>query len=105
MTLRSILRRYNSWSRIDVTVECFFTLCELATITPYFLHFIVGMGTKFASKDEDFMSCYSTCASENPHIPAELSEVEVIRNGSIKGKHFKSEYSIQNSCVLIPQRC
>ncbi|KAI1147688.1 hypothetical protein F4825DRAFT_471192 [Nemania diffusa] len=58
-----ILKRYNSWSRISVTVEFFDTICRLARITPYFLHFIVGMGTKFSSKDEDFMSCYSTCAS------------------------------------------
>lgn len=35
-------------------------ICQLAGLTPYFLHFVVGMGRKFSSKDEDFMSCYST---------------------------------------------
>lgn len=82
MTTPRILKRYNSWSRISVTVEFFDTICRLARITPYFLHFIVGMGTKFSSKDEDFMSCYSTCASSG-------------QNDSSKVKPSKSRYFIQ----------
>ncbi|KAI0115611.1 hypothetical protein GGR51DRAFT_503555 [Nemania sp. FL0031] len=87
-----ILKRYNSWSRIDVTVECFSTICELARITPFFLHFVVGMGTKFASTDEDFMSCYSTCASENQCIPAEFSGAEDIQDGSLKAICYNIRY-------------
>ncbi|KAI1179907.1 hypothetical protein F4777DRAFT_404066 [Nemania sp. FL0916] len=60
-----ILKRYNSWSRIDITLNCFSVACDLAGITPYFLHFVVGMVKKFSSKDEDFMSCYSTRESES----------------------------------------
>ncbi|KAI0903224.1 hypothetical protein F4823DRAFT_619500 [Ustulina deusta] len=60
-----ILNRYNSWSRIDITIEGFSVVCNLADITPFFLHFVVGMGAKFSSKDEDFMSCYSTFSSED----------------------------------------
>ncbi|KAI8630293.1 hypothetical protein F5Y19DRAFT_429563 [Xylariaceae sp. FL1651] len=59
-----ILDRYNSWAKIDTTIEGFSVICNLADITPFFLHFVVGMGVKFSSKDEDFMSCYSTFSSE-----------------------------------------
>ncbi|KAI1737671.1 hypothetical protein F4680DRAFT_450635 [Xylaria scruposa] len=64
MSTLIILDRYNSWSRIDITVESFSVICDRARITPFFLHFIVGMGAKFSSKDEDFMACYSNLLSE-----------------------------------------
>lgn len=54
-----ILRRLNSWSRIDVTLEMFQTICILHKITPHFLKFVLGLGRKFSSWDEDFMTCYS----------------------------------------------
>jgi hypothetical protein len=52
-------------------------VCHFAEITPFFLHFLVGLGRKFSSKDEDFMSCYSTFASENtPPVSSLGSETE-----------------------------
>jgi hypothetical protein len=71
-TLRRILNRYNSWSRIDITIQAFSVVCDFAEITPFFLHFLVGMGRKFSSKDEDFMSCYSTFSSENTRLVSTL---------------------------------
>ncbi|KAI0848761.1 hypothetical protein F5Y00DRAFT_262229 [Daldinia vernicosa] len=68
-----ILNRYNSWSRIDITLEVFGAICNLAGITPFFLHFVVGMGLKFSSKDEDFMSCYSTFISEKKRLVSSLN--------------------------------
>ncbi|KAI1460048.1 hypothetical protein F4805DRAFT_13777 [Annulohypoxylon moriforme] len=47
--------------------------CHLAGITPFFLHFVVGMGLKFSSKDEDFMSCYSTFISEDNYMVSSLN--------------------------------
>lgn len=70
--LHRVLNRYNSWSRMDITIQAFSVLCDFAEITPFFLHFLVGMGRKFSSKDEDFMSCYSTFASENSHLVSTL---------------------------------
>ncbi|KAI0442352.1 hypothetical protein F4803DRAFT_551227 [Xylaria telfairii] len=74
-----ILSRYNSWSRIDVTIEGFFAICDLARITPFFLHFIIGMGAKFSSKDEDFMSCYSTYISDDQSLHPSPSGTELQR--------------------------
>ncbi|KAI1383677.1 uncharacterized protein F4822DRAFT_421384, partial [Hypoxylon trugodes] len=71
-----ILNRYNSWSRIDTTIEGFSEICDLAEITPFFLHFVVGMGLKFSSKDEDFMSCYSTFAPANDCLAPSLNGPE-----------------------------
>ncbi|KAI1119109.1 hypothetical protein F5Y14DRAFT_460409 [Nemania sp. NC0429] len=59
-----ILNRYNSWSKIDITCETFSTLYDRARITPFFLHFVIGMGDKSSSKDEDFIACYSTFLTE-----------------------------------------
>lgn len=74
--LSRILNRYNSWSRIDITIEGFSAVCHLAGITPFFLHFVVGMGLKFSSKDEDFMACYSTFISEKNRSVSSLSRTE-----------------------------
>ncbi|KAI1157381.1 hypothetical protein F5B18DRAFT_666015 [Nemania serpens] len=60
-----ILNRYNSWSKIDITLEAFAMISNSARITPFFLQFVVGMGQKNSSKDEDFMACYSTFSSKN----------------------------------------
>ncbi|KAI1418440.1 hypothetical protein F5Y13DRAFT_149176 [Hypoxylon sp. FL1857] len=71
-----IFNRYNSWSRIDVTIECFSVAYRLAGITPFFLHFVIGMGLKFSSKDEDFMSCYSSFVSKNNCLVSSPSGME-----------------------------
>lgn len=60
-----LLNRYNSWSRINIAIESFSVVCQLAGLTPYFLQFMIGMGRKFSSKDEDFMSCYSTLSADS----------------------------------------
>ncbi|KAI0535308.1 hypothetical protein GGR58DRAFT_504437 [Xylaria digitata] len=92
-----ILNRYNSWSRIDVTTKGFFTICELARITPFFLHFVVGMGIKSMSKDEDFMSCYSTYVPENQYLLPQPSGAGETRSDSLWGicysiRHFERHY-------------
>ncbi|KAI1212577.1 uncharacterized protein F4807DRAFT_472124 [Annulohypoxylon truncatum] len=71
-----ILNRYNSWSRIDVTIKGFSVACHLARINPFFLHFVVGMGRKVSSKDEDFMSCYSTFTPEDNYPVSSMSGME-----------------------------
>ncbi|KAI0383443.1 hypothetical protein F5Y04DRAFT_278620 [Hypomontagnella monticulosa] len=71
-----ILNRYNSWSRIDATSGCFSVVCHLGGITPFFLHFVIGMGLKFSSKDEDFMSCYSTFVPNNNCLTFHPSRTE-----------------------------
>ncbi|KAI0550438.1 hypothetical protein F4679DRAFT_542383 [Xylaria curta] len=79
MSTLIIFNRYNSWSRIDITAEAFSMICDHARITPFFLHFVVGMGAKFSSNDEDFMACYSTFLSEEDR-PASKPET---RGGSL----------------------
>lgn len=73
-----ILHRLNSWSRIDVTFEMFQTICASHQITPRFLNFVLGLGRKFTSWDEDFMSCYSCISPSNRH------------KASRKNKHSKA---------------
>lgn len=87
-TLSRILSRYNSWSRIDISSETFFMACHLAEITPFFLHFVIGMGIKHSSKDEDFMSCYSTFTPENNGPASSLS------GGEAQGNSLWGEYSL-----------
>lgn len=53
------LYRLNSWSRLNVTVELFRTICTSDRITPRFLKIIIGLGRKLSSGDEDFMTCNS----------------------------------------------
>jgi hypothetical protein len=55
----SFLYRFNSWSRIDITIEMFQALYATSHITPHFLKIVMGLGRKMGSRDEDFMSCYS----------------------------------------------
>lgn len=74
-----ILNRHNSWSRIDATVEGFSETCHLAGVTPFFLNLVVGMGSKDSSKDEDFMSCYSTFGME-AHNDSSWGESCSLRN-------------------------
>jgi hypothetical protein len=75
----SILHRLNSWSRIDVTVEMFQAICILNRITPQFLKFIVGLGRKFSSWDEDFMTCYDHILFSNK---AETSQINQSKKGT-----------------------
>ncbi|KAI1125766.1 hypothetical protein F5Y10DRAFT_246292 [Nemania abortiva] len=66
-----IVNRFNSWSRMDITLKCFSAVCHLADIQPWFLHFVFGVEHKIESKDEDFMSCYSTVTEQrDPPVPA-----------------------------------
>jgi hypothetical protein len=81
-----ILDRYNSWSRIDITIQAFSVICHFAEITPFFLHFLVGMGRKFSSKDEDFMSCYSSFASENTSLVSSLDSGMEKQNDPLWGE-------------------
>jgi len=75
----SILHRLNSWSRIDVTVEMFQAICILNRITPQFLKFVLGLGRKFSSWDEDFMTCYDHILFSNK---AETSRINQGKKGT-----------------------
>lgn len=44
---------------MSVTVEMFLALYSFCGIMPQFLSLVLGLGTKLASKDEDFMATYS----------------------------------------------
>ncbi|KAI1125641.1 hypothetical protein F5Y10DRAFT_246502 [Nemania abortiva] len=57
-----VLQRFNSWSRIDISLAMFQTLFTINSITPQFLKIMMGLGRKSSSIDEDFMSCYSQFA-------------------------------------------
>ncbi|KAK2603129.1 hypothetical protein N8I77_009609 [Diaporthe amygdali] len=70
-----LLNRYNSWSRINIAIDSFSVVCQLSGLTPYFLQFMIGMGRKFSSKDEDFMSCYSTFSADGGLIGDPGSEI------------------------------
>ncbi|KAL2272282.1 hypothetical protein FJTKL_06973 [Diaporthe vaccinii] len=72
----TILTRLNSWSRIDIDVDSFSALCQHAGLMPYFLQFLIGMGRKFSSKDEDFMACYSTFPSDSGLVGDVRSETD-----------------------------
>lgn len=96
-----ILNRYNSWSRIDITVECFSAVCQLSGITPYFLHFVVGMGRKFSSKDEDFMSCYSTLSPHNDSPISSLSNEAEMGASWCKSSLLRYPFSCQYTDTLM----
>ncbi|KAI0193438.1 hypothetical protein F4808DRAFT_358368 [Astrocystis sublimbata] len=53
------LYRYNSWSRMDISLEMFETLYTTTHIAPQFLKVVMGLGRKISSRDESFMSCYT----------------------------------------------
>ncbi|KAI1178094.1 hypothetical protein F4777DRAFT_142287 [Nemania sp. FL0916] len=55
-----ILERLNSWSRIDITLEMFRAVYSMWNLIPNFLSIVLGLGRKLSSRDEDFMSCYSS---------------------------------------------
>ncbi|KAI0399416.1 hypothetical protein F4802DRAFT_589612 [Xylaria palmicola] len=89
-----ILSRHNSCSSIDITVEGFSTVCDIARITPFFLHFVTGMGAGFSSRDKDFMSCYSTFESESPQLPIEAKGLGELQADSLRAicyniRHFE----------------
>lgn len=54
----SILDRFNSWSRINITLEMFKALCTFDQVMPRFLNLISGFGRKTKSTDEDYMVYY-----------------------------------------------
>ena len=60
-----ILHRFNSWSRIKITVEMFQAIFTLDRVTPCFLKIVMGLGRKICPKDEDFMTCYSRVATSS----------------------------------------
>lgn len=78
-TLSRILSRYNSWSRIDISSETFFMACHLAEITPFFLHFVIGMGIKHSSKDEDLC-----------HVTAHLHRRTMARPQALAGERHRA---------------
>ena len=41
-----------------ITLEMFKALCTFDRVTPRFLDFILGLGRKTKSFDEDFIACY-----------------------------------------------
>ena len=41
-----------------ITLEMFKALCTFDRVTPLFLNFILGLGRKTKSFDEEFMACY-----------------------------------------------
>lgn len=69
--------------------------CHIARITPFFLHFVVGMGQKFSSKDEDFMSCYSTFAPEDNCLVSSQSGMEKY-DDLLWGESFSLPYLLQD---------
>ena len=89
-----ILDRYNPWTMIGITVECFAAVCQLAGLTPYFLNFVIGIGRKFQSKDEDFMSFYSTFSSNTKGPSLGPSSEAVTRGDSRWGSLFLKHNSI-----------
>ncbi|KAH8885908.1 hypothetical protein GQ53DRAFT_350642 [Thozetella sp. PMI_491] len=54
-----LLSRLNSWSRLNVTVDMFRAIHGFDDIMPQFLKIIMGFRKKLASRDEDYMACYS----------------------------------------------
>ncbi|KAI3322012.1 hypothetical protein HD806DRAFT_545264 [Xylariaceae sp. AK1471] len=58
------LYRFNSWSRMDITIEMFQTLYAVSYMTPQFLKIVMGLGRKMGSRDENFMSSYSQFSSQ-----------------------------------------
>ncbi|KAI1742959.1 hypothetical protein F4680DRAFT_388269 [Xylaria scruposa] len=58
------LYRYNSWSRMDISIEMFQALYTTTHITPQFLKIVMGLGRKMGSRDESFMSCYTHHTSQ-----------------------------------------
>ncbi|KAI2626054.1 hypothetical protein GGS26DRAFT_563097 [Hypomontagnella submonticulosa] len=94
-----ILNRYNSWSRIDVTIELFSAICHLAGITPFFLHFVIGLGLKFSSKDEDFMSCYSTLSRTEIPVDSQWGICYNIRHFERHHRDLEDPWSCRQSAL------
>ncbi|KAI1806718.1 hypothetical protein F4811DRAFT_122101 [Daldinia bambusicola] len=97
-----ILYRFNSWSRIDITAEMFRALYKFIQITPHFLKIVMGLGRKFSSWDEDFMSCYSRFSVPSsqmlstPHV-ADLCYN--IRHFERHGRDINDPWSCRQSAI------
>ncbi|KAI8628747.1 hypothetical protein F5Y19DRAFT_476291 [Xylariaceae sp. FL1651] len=92
------LYRYNSWSRMDISIEMFQALYTTTHITPQFLKIVMGLGRKMSSRDESFMSCYTHQTSQKR---LRQREQEADR-GPILGKSGESGHSNQEDDKLTP---
>ncbi|KAI1497173.1 hypothetical protein F5X99DRAFT_413332 [Biscogniauxia marginata] len=55
-----ILHRFNSWSRINASIDIFREICAYCRVIPQFLNIVMGFGRKLSPNDEDFMTCYAS---------------------------------------------
>lgn len=63
---------------MNITLEMFQAIYSSLKPTPKFLAFVVGLGRKLSSKDEDFMSCYS-----RTHFGGQAEDVADISNDGV----------------------
>ncbi|KAI1116751.1 hypothetical protein F5Y14DRAFT_439594 [Nemania sp. NC0429] len=106
----SFLHRYNSWSRIDITIEMFQALYTTTCITPQFLKIVSGLGRKMGSRDECFMSCYThlTCLKARKQGEKDIDEEPTvsqlgicynIRHFERHGRSLEDPWSCRQSAI------
>ncbi|KAI1321916.1 hypothetical protein F5Y16DRAFT_63153 [Xylariaceae sp. FL0255] len=87
-----VLKRLNSWSRLNITYDMFRQIYTSLKITPSFLTIVMGLGRKLSSRDEDFMSCYCSIQETKQLVDSRESGCDVL-DFQI---HFELAYNIRH---------
>ncbi|KAI0549993.1 hypothetical protein F4679DRAFT_544427 [Xylaria curta] len=102
-----IINRYNSWSRMDISIEMFQVLYTAAHIMPQFLKIVMGMGRKMGSRDESFMNCYTRRISQKGRRQSEqeadkestLGICYNIRHFECHGRSLEDPWSCRQTAI------
>ncbi|KAL2811839.1 hypothetical protein BJX63DRAFT_397920 [Aspergillus granulosus] len=97
-----IVRRTNSWSRMNITYTMFHALCASTRTSPHFLKLVLGLGRKRSSTDEDFMACYSRFSSSSGKSQEDDGACDIcynIRYYERHGRDLEDPWSCRQSAI------
>ncbi|KAL2870915.1 uncharacterized protein BJX67DRAFT_210551 [Aspergillus lucknowensis] len=97
-----IIRRTNSWSRMNITYAMFHAICAATRTSPHFLKLVLGLGRKRSYTDEDYMACYSRFPNSSGNSNEEDGTCDVcynIRFYERHGRDLEDPWSCRQSAI------